>query len=206
MLGGIGLRHRLDDEVGHLGYGIRPSARRRGLASWALGEMLVEARAALGVDRVLVTCLADNAASARTIERCGGVLDGTRETTHGPVLRYWSLPDPLQPQHGHRYAVRGTPYAPAARDGGRVRGRLRRLVGAAVTWEVVVFAVLLVAYNGVRALGGDDPAAAYAHARSVVLAQGTLALDVEHATNRWLTPCQWRPWWRATCTPCCTTR
>lgn len=58
---------------------------------------------------------------------------------------------------------------------------------AAVAWEVMVFAVLLVAYNGVRALGGDDPAAAYAHARSVVLAQGALSLEVEQATNRWLT-------------------
>jgi hypothetical protein len=60
-------------------------------------------------------------------------------------------------------------------------------MGAAVIWEVVVFAVLLVAYNGVRALGGDDSAAAYAHARSIVLAQGPFALEVEHATNRWLT-------------------
>ena len=89
VLGGIALRHQLDDDVGHLGYGIRPSARRRGLASWALGEILVEARAALQVDRVLVTCLEDNAASARTIERCGGVLEGVRDTPRGPVRRYW---------------------------------------------------------------------------------------------------------------------
>ena len=78
-----------DDEVGHIGYGIRPSARRRGLASWALGEMLVEARAALQVDRVLVPCMEDNIASARTIERCGGVLEGVRDTPHGMVRRYW---------------------------------------------------------------------------------------------------------------------
>lgn len=39
-LGGIALRHGLDDKVlriGHIGYGIRPSARGRGLATWALG-------------------------------------------------------------------------------------------------------------------------------------------------------------------------
>jgi predicted acetyltransferase len=48
-----------------------------------------EARAALGVDRVLVPCLADNVASARTIEHCGGVLEGIRTTEHGPVRRYW---------------------------------------------------------------------------------------------------------------------
>jgi hypothetical protein len=56
-----------------------------------------------------------------------------------------------------------------------------------LAWEIAVFVVLLVAYNSVRALGGDDPAAAFAHARWVVLAQGALALEVEDATNRWLT-------------------
>jgi len=44
VLGGIALRHGLDDllmgEGGHIGYGIRPSAHRRGLATWALGQML----------------------------------------------------------------------------------------------------------------------------------------------------------------------
>ena len=68
---------------------MRPSARRRGLAGWALGEMLGEARAVLGSERVLIPCLADNLASARTIERNGGVLEGIRDTGHGPVRRYW---------------------------------------------------------------------------------------------------------------------
>jgi predicted acetyltransferase len=89
VLGGIVLRHKFDDRFGHIGYGVRPSARRRGLASWALGEMLGEARAALGLDRVLIPCLADNVASARTIERNGGVLEGIRDTEQGPVRRYW---------------------------------------------------------------------------------------------------------------------
>jgi predicted acetyltransferase len=47
VLGGIALRHELNDfvlRVGHIGYGIRPSSRRRGLATWALGRMLDEAR------------------------------------------------------------------------------------------------------------------------------------------------------------------
>lgn len=89
VMGGIVLRHRFDENVGYIGYGVRPSARRRGIATWALGEMLVEARAALHAERVLIPCLADNIASARTIERCGGVLEGIRDTEHGPVRRYW---------------------------------------------------------------------------------------------------------------------
>jgi predicted acetyltransferase len=89
LLGGIALRHEFDDLRGHIGYGIRPSARRRGLASWALAEMLVEARVTLGLDRVLIPCLADNTASARTIERNGGILEEILETDNGPVRRYW---------------------------------------------------------------------------------------------------------------------
>jgi predicted acetyltransferase len=89
VLGGIALRHYFDDRFGHIGYGIRPSARRRGLASWALGQMLGEARAALGLDRVFIPCLADNTASARTIERNGGVLEGIRHNGHSQARRYW---------------------------------------------------------------------------------------------------------------------
>jgi len=85
VLGGIALRHRFDDRLGHIGYGVRPSARRRGLAGWALGQMLIEAREALGLDRVLIPCLSGNTASARTIEHNGGVL----ESDDGRSRRYW---------------------------------------------------------------------------------------------------------------------
>ena len=73
VLGGIALRYGSSDYVlwaGHIGYGIRPSARRRGLATWAMGRMLDEARV-LGLDRLLAVCAVDTVASAKTIERCG---------------------------------------------------------------------------------------------------------------------------------------
>jgi predicted acetyltransferase len=85
VLGAIALRHELNERTGHIGYGIRPSARGRGLGTWALGQILVEARA-LGMDRVLLVCLSGNAASAKTIEHNGGVLEPSR---HSAVLRYW---------------------------------------------------------------------------------------------------------------------
>jgi predicted acetyltransferase len=91
VLGGIALRHGDDDYVrwaGHIGYGIRPSARRRGLGTWALGRMLDEARA-LGLQRVLAVCAVDNAGSMGTIERCGGVFEGVGDTEFGPLRRYW---------------------------------------------------------------------------------------------------------------------
>ncbi|MGW7331674.1 GNAT family N-acetyltransferase [Streptomyces sp. NPDC054840] len=91
-LGAIDLRHYLNgfllDAGGHIGYSVRPSARRRGLATWALGAVLHEARV-LGMDRVLLTCDPDNEASVRTIEGNGGVLEDVRETLIGPKRRYW---------------------------------------------------------------------------------------------------------------------
>lgn len=92
VLGAIVLRPFTDDRVlrqGHVGYGVRPSARGRGLATWALGQVLDEARAA-GMERVLLVCLDDNLGSIRTIERQGGVLEQVvEEDGHGLVRRYW---------------------------------------------------------------------------------------------------------------------
>lgn len=89
--GGVALRHRLNDYVqqfGHIGYGIRPSSRRRGLATWALGAILDEART-LGLDRVSIVCEVDNLGSVETIARHGGALDNVRDTEHSSVRRYW---------------------------------------------------------------------------------------------------------------------
>jgi predicted acetyltransferase len=90
VLGGIALRHDLNEfnqHLGHIGFGIRPSARRRGIATWALGQMVIEARR-LGLRRVLLVCAGDNVASAKTIERNGGVLED--DPADQPELRrYW---------------------------------------------------------------------------------------------------------------------
>jgi predicted acetyltransferase len=91
-LGAISLRHNLNDFLlnagGHIGYGVRPSARRRGVATWALGAVLPNARN-LGLGRVLVTCADDNLPSASAIERNGGVLEDIRPTELGLTRRYW---------------------------------------------------------------------------------------------------------------------
>ena len=87
MYGGIALRHELSNVVmwlGHIGYGIRPSARRHGLAAWTLGRMLDEARE-LGLNQMRIICEADNLAPAKSIERQGGVLALVRDT--GPAPR-----------------------------------------------------------------------------------------------------------------------
>jgi predicted acetyltransferase len=91
-LGSLELRHALTplllEAGGHIGYSIRPRYRRRGLATWALGAALEQARSR-GMDRVLLTCSPDNHASGRIIENAGGVLEDVRETVIGPKRRYW---------------------------------------------------------------------------------------------------------------------
>jgi predicted acetyltransferase len=98
-LGAITLRHDLNEllrEVGgHIGFGVRPSARRRGLARWALAAVLPRARS-LGLGRVLVTCDDDNLASARTIEANGGVLEDVHRLDDGPSAATGSTSPPLR--------------------------------------------------------------------------------------------------------------
>jgi RimJ/RimL family protein N-acetyltransferase len=91
ILGGIALRHpnhELAAQAGHIGYGIRPSSRGQGLATWALGHVVDRARV-LGMDRVMVVCEAGNSASAKTIERQGGILEVGRDSEDGAARRYW---------------------------------------------------------------------------------------------------------------------
>lgn len=87
-LGRIAVRHVLNDFLrdvgGHIGYDVRPSARRQGHATAMLRAVLPHAHD-LGIDPALVTCDDDNVASMRVIEHAGGVLEDVR----GTKRRYW---------------------------------------------------------------------------------------------------------------------
>ena len=88
------LRHRLTPELeregGHIGYDVRPSARRRGHGTRLLGLVLERAHAR-GLRHVLLTCDDDNLASARIIEANGGRLQDVVPSPEGgqPLRRYW---------------------------------------------------------------------------------------------------------------------
>ena len=92
ILGAVNIRHWLNDYLknigGHIGYGIRPSERRKGYAT----EMLRKALgiiSEMGIKSVLVTCDKDNIASAKTIIKNGGVLH-SEDLDNGVVFqRYW---------------------------------------------------------------------------------------------------------------------
>lgn len=78
LLGTIQLRHYLTkrNEIigGNIGYAIRPSERRKGYAKQALEAVLDYAKS-LGLDNLRIDCEAQNVASQRTIEACGGKLE-----------------------------------------------------------------------------------------------------------------------------------
>lgn len=88
------LRHKLNavsqKEGGHIGYDVPPSLRGSGNATELLRQTVLKAKA-MGIPRVLVTCDAENAASARVIEKNGGVLENRviSDFTKRLVSRYW---------------------------------------------------------------------------------------------------------------------
>jgi predicted acetyltransferase len=94
LLAGLRLRFRLNLELeregGHIGYDVRPSARRRGYGTQLLARGLIEARAR-GIWPVLLTADADNVGSIRIIEKNGGVFadEVISVQTLKPVRRYW---------------------------------------------------------------------------------------------------------------------
>ncbi len=91
FLGSIALRHELNEyllqEGGHIGYSVRPSARRQGNAASALRQILPVAWT-LGMDQVLLTCDESNAGSRATIESNAGVYEDSRNGKR----RYWISP------------------------------------------------------------------------------------------------------------------
>jgi len=87
-LGRLAIRHELTPTLreigGHIGYDVRPTARRRGHATAMLAAALPIARR-LGIDLALITCDATNTASRTVIERNGGMLENELRGK----LRYW---------------------------------------------------------------------------------------------------------------------
>ena len=93
IVGNIQCRHYLNDYLlrtyGHVGYGVRPSERRKGYATKML-SLVVEKYHDLGVDAILISCDKENIASKNTIIKNGGVLESEFVEESGNVVqRYW---------------------------------------------------------------------------------------------------------------------
>ena len=78
IIGTLNLRWNLNEELkmyaGHIGYGIRPTERRKGYNKINLYLGLLAARK-IGLDKVMLSCDVNNPGSEKTIQALGGVLD-----------------------------------------------------------------------------------------------------------------------------------
>ncbi len=94
IVGMLDLRHKLIDSLlrtgGHIGYSIRPSERKKGYGTRQLMLALEKCRD-IHLNRVLVTCDQENIASAKIIQRCGGMLENEVFDPSGNTVtqRYW---------------------------------------------------------------------------------------------------------------------
>ncbi len=94
LVGTVNVRWDLHEAMlrfgGHIGYGIRPSERRKGYNKINLYLALKEAKK-LGLERVMIDCAVDNVASDKTIRALGGVLERCeRDPADGEMTNvYW---------------------------------------------------------------------------------------------------------------------
>lgn len=73
ILGAISLRYRSMGIDGHIGFGIRPSERRKGYATKML-ELALPLMREYGQNPVIISCAKDNVGSAKIIQNNGGKL------------------------------------------------------------------------------------------------------------------------------------
>jgi len=94
ILGMLQVRHYLNDYLreyaGHIGYSVRPTERRKGVATAMLREALPFCKS-IGLDRVMIACEPCNPGSRGTILNNGGVY---WRTVHFPpedidLEQYW---------------------------------------------------------------------------------------------------------------------
>ena len=92
VVGAINIRHYLNESLllngGHIGDGVRPSERRKGVATKMISLALQECKK-LGIDKVLLVCDKKNIGSAKSIINNGGVLENEILVNDVIEQRYW---------------------------------------------------------------------------------------------------------------------
>lgn len=92
MVGAVNIRHYLNEALllngGHIGDGVLPSERRKGIATAMIGLALQECKK-LGIERVLMVCDKENIGSARSIMNNGGILENEVVVDGITEQRYW---------------------------------------------------------------------------------------------------------------------
>ena len=94
IIGTINVRWNLTEKVkqfgGNIGYGIRPTERRKGYNKMNLYLGLIEAKK-IGLDKVMLDCDVENLGSSKTMEALGGKLERTEIDPYDGILTsvYW---------------------------------------------------------------------------------------------------------------------
>ena len=108
IVGTINVRWNLTEAMkrfgGNIGYGIRPTERRKGYNKINLYLGMQEAQK-LGLDRVMLDCDVNNLGSDRTLKALGGVLERTEVDPEDNILTnvYWFDVDNCLEKYKDRY-------------------------------------------------------------------------------------------------------
>ena len=95
LIGMINIRHHLTPKMlvhgGHIGYGIRPTERRKGYNKINLYLGLLKALEEFNLEKVMLDCDVKNLGSDKTIQALGGVLERTDIDDYDGALTnvYW---------------------------------------------------------------------------------------------------------------------
>lgn len=95
LIGMINIRHHLSTKMleygGHIGYGVRPTERRKGYNKINLYLGLIKALEEFNLDKVMLDCDVKNLGSDKTIQALGGVLERTGIDYYDGALTnvYW---------------------------------------------------------------------------------------------------------------------
>ena len=92
FVGAVNIRHYLNEKllinVGHIGDGVRPTRRRKGIATKMIALALEECKK-LGLKKVLMVCNKENIGSAKSIKNNGGILENEIKINGSIQQRYW---------------------------------------------------------------------------------------------------------------------
>lgn len=95
VVGMIDIRHELTNDflrnyAGHIGYGVRPTERRKGYATQMLTQALEFCKDVLKLEKIMITCDKENIGSRKTIINAGGELEREYIADNGEKVQiYW---------------------------------------------------------------------------------------------------------------------
>lgn len=95
IVGMIDVRHELRNEflrnyAGNIGYGVRPTERKKGYATQMLAQALEYCKKELHLEKVMISCDKENEGSRKTIVNAGGKLEKEYMTDDGENVQiYW---------------------------------------------------------------------------------------------------------------------